>query len=235
MKAPETGGVMSGQFSCLVNKWMDSSPEAGARVTLCGEGEREREEREWQPLLVQAESVTFDPLVEVSLLSSQLCLTHPSFSVSAQTQNTSSLFSLPICLSINTHLASSDFRGTLSWCKRSGWIYTQLGFPFPHVALSGCVYLSLNDSLILCVCVCVCVCCLLSPADTYIQITTRYCSWTVFGHRGRRVSTDGRSGVSCVHPPSGLLQQYSITNPHTYTHTNTNTTFNSPPPLWCQK
>lgn len=43
MKAPETGGVMSGQFSCLVNKWMDSSPEAGARVTLCGEGERERE------------------------------------------------------------------------------------------------------------------------------------------------------------------------------------------------
>lgn len=37
MKAPATGGVMSGHFNGLTNKWMDSSPKARASV-----GERGR-------------------------------------------------------------------------------------------------------------------------------------------------------------------------------------------------
>lgn len=46
MKAPATEGVMSGQFSGLVDKWMDSfPPKAGASVTLCGERESERGRR----------------------------------------------------------------------------------------------------------------------------------------------------------------------------------------------
>lgn len=76
---PATGGVMSGQFSGLLNKWTDSSPKAGATAKLRGE----REEGGWQPLLAQGESVTFDPPVEVSLPSSQLCLPRPSSSYSS--------------------------------------------------------------------------------------------------------------------------------------------------------
>lgn len=35
-----TGEVMSDQFSGLVNKGMDSSPQAGASVNFCGQKER---------------------------------------------------------------------------------------------------------------------------------------------------------------------------------------------------
>lgn len=46
---------------------------------------------------------------------------------------------------------------------------TQLGFPFPHVALSGCVYLFLNNSLILRVCVCACVYVVFCRLQTHIS------------------------------------------------------------------
>lgn len=47
---------------------------------------------------------------------------------------------------------------------------------------------------------------LLLPTDTHIKITTWDCSWTVFGHRGRCLTADERSGVSCICPPSGRQQ-----------------------------
>lgn len=39
---------------------------------------------------------------------------------------------------------------------------------------------------------------LLSPADAHIQATPGDRSWTVFGHRGRRLSAGERAGVSCL-------------------------------------
>lgn len=63
---------MSKQFSSLVNEGIDSFPQAGASVNLCGQ----RERKEFDT------TETFDPPVEVSLQPSQLCLPLPSSSSS---------------------------------------------------------------------------------------------------------------------------------------------------------
>lgn len=84
-----TTEVMSEPLSGLVNKGTDSSPQAGARVNLDGEGERKEGDSRGEP-------VTFDPLVEVSLQPSQLCLPLPSASSSSLLKHrTLALCSLP--------------------------------------------------------------------------------------------------------------------------------------------
>lgn len=64
---------------------------------------------------------------------------------------------------------------------------------------------------------CMCVSPLLLPADAHIQITPRDRSWTVFGHRRRRLSTHERGGVSCI-CSTGCRQRSKI-NPQTRTRT----------------
>lgn len=106
-----------------------------------------------------------------------------------------------------------------SWensCKRrrkrslSGWWLTDC----PHVSkLNGLKRISnANDFSYFCLC---------HPADTHIQTAAWDGSWTVFGHRRRRVSPHGRSGLICVHRLPGV----SFKNP--------SSTRSFPPPFWC--
>lgn len=76
---PVTGEVMSGQFSGSLQQVDRLFPPRLEQLLTS----TEREEGGWQPLLAQGASVTFDPPVEVSLPSSQLCLPRPSSSYSS--------------------------------------------------------------------------------------------------------------------------------------------------------
>lgn len=115
MKAPANGGVMSGQFSGRVNKWMDSSPKP-ASVTVCGE--RKRDKGVWQLLLalgrvghLWSPSWSITAILTAVFAPSLLLLL---LSVSAQTQNTNSLFP--------SSTYSVSVRSTCSWCNsRRNW------------------------------------------------------------------------------------------------------------------